>query len=71
VTEETLHHHFARYGNVTDVFVKYSCFNKVRDIWFCLQLTAILCKLHKLTITAVSLLTTGNRTTERVRFRAL
>ena len=34
VTEETLHHHFARYGNVTDVFVKYSCFNKVCHTWF-------------------------------------
>ena len=31
VTEETLHHHFARYGTVIDVFVKYSCFNKVRE----------------------------------------
>lgn len=29
VTEETLQHHFARYGTVIDVFVKYSCFNKV------------------------------------------
>ena len=30
VTEETILQHFAKYGQVTDVFVKYSSFNKVR-----------------------------------------